>query len=132
MGVIRTVAVLVILAVAGASPALAQATTARPASRTPHRTLNKEDCLSCHRQGNTHGISAVPAEHTYGNAACVRCHRPAATLPSRSQHPFDAAHTRCAACHAEGNTVNAQPIPATHGGYTAAQCVMCHEPQGPG
>ena len=71
----------------------------------------------------------MPAQHAYANAACVRCHRVAEALPSRSQHAFDAAHTRCAVCHVAGNRVNAQPIPENHGGHHASTCVMCHEPQ---
>jgi len=133
MRFIRIVAVLATLTMVGAAVAMAQdSTSSRPrASRTPHRTLNKEDCLSCHRQGNPERILAVPAEHNYGNDRCMRCHRAAAAMPSRSQHLFDARHARCAECHVAGNTVNAQATPANHGRYPAARCVMCHEPLNP-
>ncbi len=129
----RVLVVLAALTLAGAAAATAQdsaATAARPrASRTPHRTINKEDCLSCHRQGNPEHISPVPAEHDYTNDRCMRCHRAATTMPSQSRHPFDDDHARCTECHVAGNTVEAQPVPANHDGRTGAQCVMCHEPQ---
>jgi hypothetical protein len=131
MRLIRVLAVLAALALVPAVAALAQdsTTTRAPAARTPHRTLNKEDCLSCHRQGNTQRIAPVPATHDYTNERCMRCHRAAATMPSRSEHAFDSRHARCAECHVAGNTVHAQPTPASHARYTAAMCVMCHEPQ---
>jgi len=133
MRLIHGLAVLAALALLPAAAASAQesTTTSRaPAARTPHRTLNKEDCLGCHRQGNAQRITSVPANHTYTNDRCMRCHRAAAAMPSRSEHPFDARHARCAECHVAGNTAHAQPTPASHAGYTAAKCVMCHEPQG--
>lgn len=127
----RTFALAALLALgAGALGAQAPTPARSQRPRMPHRTLNKEDCLSCHAATATRHVQAVPANHSaYQNAACVTCHRPAATLPPRSQHAFDAAHTRCQACHVAGNTVNAQPIPADHEGRTSANCVMCHEPQ---
>ncbi len=128
----RTFALAALLMLgAGALSAQAPARPTRP--RMPHRTLNKEDCLSCHAATATKHVKAVPASHSaYQNAACVTCHRPAAAMPSRSQHAFDAAHTRCQACHVAGNTVNAQPVPENHTGRTNANCVMCHEPQAAG
>jgi len=134
MRLARVLAVLAALVLVGAAAATAQDSTATGprASRTPHRTLNKEDCLGCHRQGNTQHVTAVPAAHTYTNERCMRCHRAAAAMPSRSEHAFDARHARCAECHVAGNTEHAQPIPASHRGYAASHCVMCHEPQSPG
>ena len=127
----RTFAVAALLLL-GACALSAQAPARPTRPRMPHRALNKDDCLSCHGKTAARGVTAVPAAHDYQNAACVTCHRPAATMPSRSQHAFDAAHTRCAACHVAGNTVNAQPLPADHAGRPNAKCVMCHEPQAAG
>ena len=135
MRLIRVVAVLAALVMVPAAASMAQDSTTASrarASRTPHRTLNKEDCLSCHRQGNTQRISPVPTEHDYPNERCMRCHRAATAMPSRSEHAFDSRHARCAECHVAGNTVNAQPIPSNHDGRAATHCVMCHEPQTPG
>ena len=131
MRLIRVLAVLAALVMVPAAAALAQdSTTTRPrAPRTPHRTINKDDCLGCHQQGNPQQVTAVPAEHDYPNERCLRCHRAAETMPTQSQHAFDATHAQCAECHVAGNTVNAQPIPANHEGRTAAKCVMCHEPR---
>lgn len=133
MSLVRIAAVVAIIAVAGVSTVAAQGTDRPQISRTPHRTLNKENCLSCHGIGANEHVSDVPAtDHDFTNATCLRCHRLAATMPSRSQHPFDAAHARCAACHFAGNTVGAQPTPATtHARYHTSTCVMCHEPQQP-
>ena len=125
----RTAAAVIALALCSAATALAQGQTKTPA-RMPHRTLNKTDCLSCHGAGaNAHVVSVPASQHSYPNTMCARCHRPAAEMPSRSQHPFDAAHARCAVCHVTGNTVNAQPVPADHANRHATTCVMCHEPQ---
>lgn len=130
----RVLAVFLALTVGGAAAALAQAAPPRPqVSRTPHRTLGKADCLSCHGIGANAHVSDVPAtEHSFTNATCTRCHRLNPTMPSRSQHEFDAPHTRCAACHVAGNTVNAQPTPANHATHHASTCIMCHEPQSQG
>ncbi len=128
----RTLALAALLMLgAGALSAQAPSRPTRP--RMPHRTLNKEDCLSCHGATATRaGVKHAPATHDYANAACPTCHRPAAAMPARSQHAFDAAHTRCQACHVAGNTVNAQAMPENHSGRPAANCVMCHEPQAAG
>lgn len=130
----RTLAVLFALVACGTAVAMAQAAPARPqVSRTPHRTLGKTDCLSCHGIGANEHVSDVPAtEHNFTNATCMRCHRAAATMPSRSQHEFDNQHARCQACHVAGNTVNAQPTPANHTRYDRSTCIMCHEPQSVG
>lgn len=130
----RSFAVLFALTVGCTALAAAQNAARTPVPRTPHRTLGKEDCLSCHAIGANEHVSDAPANHANRpNTMCARCHRPDSTLPSRSQHAFDAAHTRCAVCHVAGNTVNAQPTPANHGRYHASTCIACHEPQtGPG
>lgn len=131
---IRTYAVLLALTVGVTALAAAQSAAPRPQmARTPHRTLGKEDCLSCHAAGANEHVADVPATaHSFTNATCLRCHRLNTALPSRSQHAFDAAHTRCAVCHVAGNTVNAQPTPANHSGRHASTCAMCHEPQAAG
>jgi hypothetical protein len=126
----RTAVVILASALLGVATVVAQNTATTP-SRTPHRALGKDDCLACHAAGANAHVASVPANHHYPNTMCARCHRPAETMPTRSQHPLDAAHTRCAVCHVQGNTLHAQPIPATHTRYHASTCAMCHEPQSP-
>lgn len=131
MRFLRTAALVTALSAACAGTLMAQAAARPRAARTPHRTLNKDDCLSCHRRGANEHVTPVPAEqHDFANGSCVACHRLAATLPSRSEHAFDAAHARCAVCHVAGSPTGAQAIPATHANYHATLCVMCHEPRG--
>jgi hypothetical protein len=132
---IRVLAVLAALAMFGVTAASAQDSTAaaRPrASRTPHPTAERGDCLRCHRPGNADSVMAVPAEHDYPIERCVRCHRPAETMPQQSEHAFDDRHARCAECHVAGNTVNARPTPEGHNRYRATWCVMCHTQRTPG
>jgi hypothetical protein len=136
MRILAVVTALTLAAAGSATdplPLAAQANADAPASRTPHRTLNKTDCLSCHRAGANEHANAVPDDHArYPNATCIRCHRLADTMPSRSRHPFDAAHARCATCHVAGNRVGAQPTPAaTHARFRPGSCIMCHEPLEP-
>jgi hypothetical protein len=134
MRLIRLFALLATLTMLGTAAATAQDTTAsRPrAPRTPHRTVGKDDCLVCHRQGNPDSITAVPATHDYPVERCLRCHRTADTLPPQSEHVFDDRHAQCRDCHVAGNTENAKPVPATHERYTRPMCVMCHEPHAAG
>ncbi len=124
---LRTLAVLTALTLAGAGAASAQGAAAKPAARTPHAVAGKADCLSCHGQGANAHITSVPAAHRYANAACATCHRVAATLPPRSVHAMDPAHTRCAVCHVANSRVNAKATPASHAPYDASTCAMCHE-----
>jgi len=126
----RTAGAVLVLSLVAVASAVAQAAAPTP-SRTPHRTAGKVDCLSCHAAGANAHIVSVPANHHYANTMCSGCHRPAATMPSQSQHPLDAAHTRCAVCHVAGNPMHAQPIPASHANRHASTCAMCHEPQSP-
>jgi predicted CXXCH cytochrome family protein len=130
-----TFAVLLALTIGGAALAAAQnPPPARPqVPRTPHRTLGKEDCLSCHAIGANEHVVDVPATHTNRpNPMCVRCHRPAETMPPSSQHAFDTAHQQCATCHVAGNTVGAKPTPGTHTGRHGTTCSMCHQPTAQG
>lgn len=115
------------LGAAGAALAQAQAPARTPASRTPHATAGKADCLSCHAAGANEHISSVPAAHRYANAACVACHRLAERMPPGSEHAMDAAHTRCATCHVAGSPTGAKAIPATHAEYHASLCQVCHQ-----
>jgi len=124
---IRTAAVLAALALAGVRVAAAQSAAPKPAPRTPHAIAGRAECLSCHAAGAKPHVTAVPAAHKYGNAACAACHRPAATLPPHSAHAMDAAHTRCAVCHVANSRVNAKAPPASHAPYDASTCSMCHE-----
>jgi hypothetical protein len=131
MSLIRTFAVLAALALAVAGAAIAQVTPRPQASRTPHQTAGKDDCLSCHGAVANEHIPSVPAAHRYANAACVPCHRLAATMPSNSEHAIDAAHARCAACHVAGSPTHARPIPASHANRHASICQMCHQAAAP-
>jgi hypothetical protein len=127
MSLSRTLFLVITLGLAGATTAIAQAANRQPAARTPHLTAGERaDCLSCHAQGANEHITAVPAAHRYANAACVACHRPAETMPPSSQHPMDAAHARCAACHVAGNRTGAKPAPASHD-HHASTCQICHQ-----
>jgi hypothetical protein len=130
MRLARIAASLALLSLLGAGAAVAQT---RTIARTPHRTLNKDNCLGCHGVGANAHIKSVPTTgHNYTNAMCTRCHRPETTMPSRPVHALDAAHTRCGVCHVPGNPVSAKPTPASHVGRDATTCGMCHEPQQPG
>jgi len=135
MRLIRTMAVLATLTMLGAAAAVAQDSTAanRPrATRTPHPTADRGDCLRCHGPANADSVKAVPAEHDYPIERCARCHRPAETMPPQSEHAFDDRHARCAECHVAGNTENAKPTPEAHSRYRASWCVMCHVQRPPG
>jgi predicted CXXCH cytochrome family protein len=130
MRLVPTFAVLAALALAPAAAMAQDSTTAnRPrATRTPHPTANRGDCLRCHGPANADSVKAVPAEHDYPIERCVRCHRPAETMPVQSEHAFDERHAQCATCHVAGNTENAKPTPAeSHSRFRASWCVMCHE-----
>ena len=136
MKLIRSMALLAAVTLLGAGAAMAQAAappatppaTPKPASRTPHPTAGKTDCLSCHGLAGAEHISRVPAAHQYANAACLMCHRIATTMPTDSKHAMDAPHTRCAMCHVEGSPTGAKPMPATsHAGRDASICTMCHQ-----
>jgi len=130
MRLLRTLSLCFAISLAATSALAAQGPPARPRpARMPHRTLGKDDCLSCHARGANAHVTPVPEQHAYANAACQSCHRPAETMPSRSDHAFDAMHTRCAVCHVAGSPTGAQAIPADHTGRDAATCVMCHEPK---
>lgn len=130
MSFVRIAVALAALALLGADAAAAQAAARPQLPRTPHRTLNREDCLSCHAVGANEHVKPVPAtEHNYTNATSLRCHRLAETMPPRSQHQFDAAHERCAVCHVAGNSVGAQPTPENHARRHISICTVCHEPQ---
>jgi len=125
MGLMRVVAVLAALSLAGAGAAAAQANPKTP-PRTPHALAGRVDCLGCHAAGAKQHVTSVPQAHHYANAACAACHRVAATLPPTSRHALDAAHTRCAVCHVANSRVNAKAPPAAHAAYDASTCAMCH------
>jgi hypothetical protein len=125
---IRTAAILTAFVLAGAGAAMAQAApTQAKAPRTPHSVAGRADCLSCHGPAAIGHVTHVPAAHRYANATCSACHRPAEKMPPGSQHAMDAAHTRCAVCHVANNRLNAKTPPASHSGYDASVCRMCHE-----
>jgi hypothetical protein len=131
---IRIIAALAICALTAAVPAPAQDSAAaeRPrASRTPHPTAERGDCLRCHGPANADSVKAVPTEHDYPIERCVRCHRPAETMPQQSEHAFDERHAQCATCHVAGNTENAKPTPEAHSRFRPTWCVMCHTQRTP-
>jgi hypothetical protein len=125
MSLIRTVAILSALTLAGAGAAVAQA-AAHPAPRMPHPAAGKAECLSCHAADANKHVVSVPAAHRYANAACQACHRLADKMPPSPNHAMDAAHTRCAVCHVANSRVGAKAPPASHASYDASVCVMCH------
>lgn len=126
MCLMRAVAILTALTLAGAGTATAQAAGKR-ATRTPHALAGRTECLSCHGQGANANVKSVPQTHRYANAACATCHRAADTMPPSSKHAMDAAHTRCAVCHVANSRVAAKAPPASHTAYHASTCKMCHE-----
>lgn len=132
MRLIRSVAALTALTLAGAGAAMAQAPSRRPPARTPHALAGKADCLSCHGPGANQHIKSVPAAHRFANATCATCHRPAETMPPSSRHALDAAHARCAVCHVAGSPTGAKARPASHATYHASLCQMCHQQAPPG
>jgi len=132
MKLIRCVALLTAVTLAGAGAAMAQAAGQPRPSRTPHPTAGKTDCLSCHGPAANEHIHGVPADHHYANAACLACHRLAATMPADSRHAMDAAHTRCAVCHVAGSPTGAKPVSASHASYHPSTCKMCHRQAPPG
>ncbi len=128
MKLIRTMALLTAVTLAGAGAAMAQAAAARPAPpRTPHPTAGKADCLSCHGPTATVQVQKTPAEHHYASPACLACHRLAPTMPPGSRHAMDAAHTRCGVCHVAGSPTHAKPVPASHTRRNGTTCQMCHQ-----
>ncbi len=129
---IRTMAFLTAVTLVGAGAAMAQAAGRPPAARTPHPTAGKADCLSCHGPAANEHIHSVPAAHHYANAACLGCHRLAATMPANSRHAMDAAHTRCSVCHVTGSPTHAKPAPASHASYHPSTCQVCHQQAPPG
>jgi hypothetical protein len=130
MSLIRTVAVLAGLTLAGVGTAAAQG-AAHPAPRMPHPTAGKTECLSCHAADAGKHVVAVPASHHYTIAACRACHRLADTMPPAAAHALDEAHTNCTSCHVENNQVGAKTPPASHASYDPSVCVMCHEAAAP-
>ncbi len=127
MKIVRAVAILAALSLGAAGAVTAQTQGPMAAPRTPHPVAGRAECLSCHAAGAKPNVTSVPAAHRYANGACAACHRPAATMPPRSTHAMDAAHTRCAVCHVENSRVNAKAPPASHSKYDASTCTMCHE-----
>jgi hypothetical protein len=139
MKLIRNMALLAGVFLIGAGTAMAQAAppapTAAPrppASRTPHPTAGKTDCLSCHGVAATEHISKVPADHTYANTACLRCHRLSERMPTNSKHAMDAPHARCATCHVANSPTGAGAMPAFHAGWHPTTCSLCHQQAPPG
>jgi len=125
---IRTAALLTAFILAGAGAAMAQAVAAQPkAPLTPHPVAGRAECLSCHGSAGNGHVKHVPAAHHFANAACAACHRPAEKMPPNSTHAMDAAHTRCVVCHVANNRLGAKVPPASHSGYDASVCRMCHE-----
>jgi hypothetical protein len=133
MKLIRSVVLLAAVTLVGAGAALAQVASPPPASRTPHPTAGKTDCLSCHGLAATEHISKVPADHQYANAACLRCHRLSEAMPTNSKHAMDAPHTRCLMCHVADSPTGANPVPASHANRHSTTCSLCHQqaPQAP-
>jgi hypothetical protein len=127
MKLIRSVVLLAAAALVGAGAAMAQAAAPRPASRTPHPTAGKADCLSCHGVAGTEHITRVPEAHQYANGACLMCHRVADQMPTNSKHAMDPPHARCVMCHVAGSPTGANPVPATHTGRHPTTCSLCHQ-----
>ena len=101
--------------------AAAQAGPPGGAPRVPHRTVDREACLSCH--GKDSDIP-VPATHAYGNDQCPICHQPALVAGAAvAPHPLGGFEA-CLSCH---GTLSLLPLPSGHRDRGEDSCTLCHE-----
>lgn len=98
----------------------------------PHDVVGKEQCDTCHGQGQ---IKPYPADHVgRPNESCQACHKPGPTSTpapagQASSGPQDIPHPivgreKCEMCHAAGGV---KPMPADHQGRTNDTCTGCHK-----
>lgn len=92
-----------------------------------HQLAGKQECLSCHGRGANERITSIPADHRFQNAMCPACHVPVETAPPRIPHPVGPRFPSCDMCHMPNSLANAPAPPASHRGFHASICRLCHE-----
>ncbi len=117
---------------AGATPApTAAATTVAPSASVPpisHPLEGRESCFTCHDPDGK--VKPAPATHKgYDVKQCATCHAASGGQTSGTGAPPKIPHTlagrdNCLTCHDPAGKV--KPAPATHTGFTVAQCSGCH------
>jgi len=133
-----TLGLVTALSLGGVRAAVGQQAAPHGPPQMLHPAAGKQDCLSCHGRGASAHVTSVPATHTFGNAACMMCHKPSAAAPPAAKHAFDDAHGNCRQCHAQAvEAAGAAPAPsgspaapappASHAPFDATTCRMCHE-----
>lgn len=87
----------------------------------PHPTEGKDDCLTCHGEGQ---LKPFPQDHAGRKVdTCLMCHQvgEAGAIPA-VPHPLED-RDDCLLCHDTGQVV---PFPADHEGRTKDVCLVCH------
>ena len=127
----RFLAIVVLTAGVGAVSAFYQGT--KPTVMA-HDAAGREQCMMCHKAGAMEAVPNAPADHADRVVdTCMMCH--AADSPIQTADPKVISHDlegrdNCTMCHAPGAMEPVPDTPASHEGWDAKYCTLCHEVAG--
>ena len=95
-----------------------------------HDTVNKEDCLMCHRAGLMEPVPDVPESHAGRTSdVCLWCHAtdsPMQTVTPPATTHDTAGRETCLMCHRAGLMEPVPDVPESHAGRSSETCLWCH------
>jgi hypothetical protein len=127
----RFLAVTVLLAGVGAVAAFAQQT--KPPVMA-HDAAGREQCLMCHTAGAMEAVPDAPASHEGRPVeTCLMCHAPDSPIQTADPTPIPhdlEGRDNCLMCHTPGAMEPVPDTPASHEGWDAKYCTLCHTTAG--